>query len=99
MERGTAMAFPFWWIGALTAGLFLAAAFTMFGLAIRLLNRTTNEIRGSVLPGLVSGFRDWTETRAPTHVGSEAGTSPASGPDLDEERPAAAAATERLRRR
>ena len=62
MELGTAMAFPFWWIGALTAGLFLAASFLLFGLALRLLNRATTEIRGSVLPGLVSGFRDWTET-------------------------------------
>jgi hypothetical protein len=55
------MAFPFWWIGALTATLVLGAAFLVFGIAMRLVTRTTNEIRGSVLPGLVSGFRNWTE--------------------------------------
>jgi hypothetical protein len=99
MELGTAMAFPFWWIGALTAGLFLTASFMLFGLALRLLNRATTEIRGSVLPGLVSGFRDWTETRAPARIGSIAGMSPASAPVIDEERPEAATATERLRRR
>jgi len=99
MEQGTAMAFPFWWIGALTAGLFLAAVFTMFGVALRLVNRTTAEIRGSVLPGLVSGFRDWTGIRAPARIGSTAGVSPASGPVVEEERPEAATATQRLRRR
>ena len=99
MEQGAAMAFPFWWIGALTAGLFLAAVFTMFGFALRLVNRTTAEIRGSVLPGLVSGFRDWTGMRAPARIGSTAGVSPGPGPVIEEQPPAATTATEPLRRR
>ncbi len=92
------MPFPFWWIGALTAGLFLAAVFTMFGFALRLLNRTTAEIRGSVLPGLVSGFRDWTGTHAPARAGSSAGASPAPFPIVEEEPSSEATPTQRLRR-
>lgn len=93
------MAFPFWWIGALTAGLFLASVFTVFGFALRLLNRTTAEIRGSVLPSLVSGFRDWTAVRTPARIGSTASMSLGSGPVAEEERPERAAATQRVRRR
>jgi hypothetical protein len=99
MRQGTAMAFPFWWIGAFAAGLFLAAAFTLFGLALRLLDHSATEIRGSMLPGLVSGLRDWTGTRAATRNVSPAGVSPASGPVGEEERADAAVPTERVRRR
>jgi len=92
------MAFPFWWMGALTAGIFLATVFALFGVSYRLLNRTTAEIRGSMLPGLVSGFRDWAGPRDPTRAGSVTGVSPAGGPVVEEGSSEAATATERLRR-
>ena len=69
------MVFPFWWIGALTAALVLGGAFVVFGIAIRLVTRTTNEIRGSMLPGLVSGFRNWAEATR-EHRGSTDPTDP-----------------------
>jgi hypothetical protein len=75
MESRPAMAFPFLWIGALTAGLFLTATFVVFWLGVHLLSRTVGEIRGSMLPGLVSGFRDWTEAPG---LGSE----PSKTPDV-----------------
>lgn len=57
------MPFPFYWIGALVAGLVLAGALTVFGLALDVVARATNGVRGSVLPGLVAGFREWTGDR------------------------------------
>lgn len=57
------MPFPFYWIGALVAGAFLSLVLTIFALALRFLARTTSEVRGSILPGLVSGFRDWAGER------------------------------------
>ena len=59
------MPFPFWWIGALTAGLFLAVVFTLFGFALRLLAWTAGEMRQSMLPGVVAGFRGWAGTGGP----------------------------------
>ena len=53
------MPFPFMWTGALVAGLVLVGALAAFGLALEAVTRVTNEIRGSVLPGLVAGFREW----------------------------------------
>lgn len=92
------MAFPFWWIGALTAALVLGATFVAFGIAIRLVSRTTGEIRGSMLPGLVSGFRTWAEARESRAASS--GDSPdASGPATMEERPDSPPVTEPVRRR
>jgi hypothetical protein len=55
------MAFPFYWIGAATAFVFLGAAMFLFGIAVKLLSLTTAGVRGTVLPGLVNGFRDWTD--------------------------------------
>lgn len=93
------MAFPFYWIGALTAGLFLATVFAVFGVALRLLNRTTDEIRDSMLPGLVSGFRDWAVPRTRRVASSPGAVSPASGAVIEEAGSAAATTTERLTRR
>lgn len=52
------MAFPFLWIGAIFAGIVLGAALTLFVLAMRAVDRAATEVRGSILPGLVEGFRD-----------------------------------------
>ena len=67
------MPFPFYWIGALVAGLVLAGALAVFGLALDVVMRATNGVRGSVLPGLVAGFREWTADRG------RAADGPASG--------------------
>ena len=57
------MSFPFYWIGAVVAGLILAGALTIFGLGLKVVTRATNDVRGSILPGLVSGFREWAANR------------------------------------
>jgi hypothetical protein len=49
--------------GAFLAGLALGAMFTAFALAGRLLDRATTRAGDSILPGLVSGFRDWSDRR------------------------------------
>ena len=54
------MAFPFLWAGALVAAAFLSIVFIVFGILLRIVNRTATELRGSILPGLVGGIRDWT---------------------------------------
>jgi hypothetical protein len=59
------MQVPFFWLGALAAGLLLTAVLALFGVALNLLSRATNEVRGSILPGLVSGFRGWATERGP----------------------------------
>ncbi len=71
------MPFPFLWTGALLAAAFLSIVFTTFALALHLLDRTTTELRGSILPGLVSGLDDWSSRRSPLRrpaspTGSEA---------------------------
>jgi hypothetical protein len=78
------MSFPFLWIGIIVAGTFLAAVLTVFGIAVELVARVTHEVRGSVLPGLVAGFREWADDGvAPARRAS----TPASAPP---EHPAAA---------
>jgi len=57
------MPFPFYWIGAFVAGLVLAVVLTIFGFALDVVTRAAHEVRGSVLPGLVSGFREWAADR------------------------------------
>jgi hypothetical protein len=49
--------FPFFWIGVSTAALFLLAVLAIFGVLAKLLDVAELGIRGSVVPGLVSGFR------------------------------------------
>jgi hypothetical protein len=46
-------------MGALVAGLVLVGALAAFGLALEAVARVTTEIRGSILPGLVAGVREW----------------------------------------
>lgn len=92
------MAFPFWWLGALTAALFLGAVFVTFWIALRMVSRTTTEIRGSVLPGMVAGFRDWAK---PVDVpgGSQRDAPRAGDGGPDYEQPGPSPTTERVRRR
>jgi hypothetical protein len=48
-------------LGAFLAGLVLGAMFTAFALAGHLLDRAATRAGDSILPGLVSGFRDWSD--------------------------------------
>jgi len=58
------MPFPFLPAGAVVAVSVLIGALTAFGLVLRATDRATTRavagLRGSVLPGLVSGLRGWT---------------------------------------
>ena len=73
------MSFPFLWIGVIVAGLLLSAVMTLFGIALHLVAQATNEVRGSILPGLVSGFREWADDKvmAARRSSSPPGSSPA----------------------
>jgi hypothetical protein len=53
------MSFPFLPGGAILAATVLVGAFAAFALALRAMDRAVEGIRGSVLPGLVSGIRGW----------------------------------------
>jgi hypothetical protein len=55
------MPFPFLPGGALLAIAVLGGALTVFGLALRAMDRTIAAGRRTMLPGLVSGFRTWVE--------------------------------------
>jgi hypothetical protein len=55
------MPFPFHWAGALFAAVFLSIAFVTFGILLKMLNGVATEVRGSILPGLVGGIRDWAD--------------------------------------
>jgi hypothetical protein len=57
------MSFPFLPGGAILAMLVLGGAFALFALVLRAIDRTATEIKGSVLPGVVAGLRDWSRTR------------------------------------
>lgn len=57
------MPFPFYWMGALIAGLLLAGVLTIFAFALEVVMGATSEVGASVLPGLVAGFREWTADR------------------------------------
>jgi hypothetical protein len=57
------MAFPFLPGGIVLAAAVLGSGFALFALLLRLIDRTATEIRGSFLPGVVSGLRDWSRPR------------------------------------
>jgi hypothetical protein len=59
------MPFPFFPGGVLLALAVLAGAMTVFGLALRAMDRAFAAGRRSMLPGLVSGLRNWTPSRPP----------------------------------
>jgi len=43
----------------------LGGAFALFAIVLRAIDGTATEIRGSFLPGIVSGLRDWSSTGDP----------------------------------
>ncbi|HYU49042.1 MAG TPA: hypothetical protein VEO91_03805 [Candidatus Limnocylindria bacterium] len=59
------MAFPFLPGGAILAMAVLGGAFALFAIVLRAIDGTATEIRGSFLPGIVSGLRDWSSTGDP----------------------------------
>jgi hypothetical protein len=62
------MAFPFIPGGAILAAVVLGGAFALFMLLLRVVDRTATEVRGSFLPGVVSGLRDWSRAGDPDRV-------------------------------
>jgi hypothetical protein len=72
------MPFPFYPVGAVVAGLFLGAVLTLFGLAMRLLDRGARS--ASMLPSVVSGFRDWSTEHRPARMVSPDASTPGSPP-------------------
>jgi hypothetical protein len=62
------MAFPFLPGGAILAMAVLGGTFALFAIILRAIDRTATEMRGSFLPEVVSGIRDWSRTHDPNHV-------------------------------
>jgi len=58
------MPFPFVPVGAIVAGAILGAALTLFVWILMALDRMASRAADSVVSGLVSGFRGWTNDRA-----------------------------------
>jgi hypothetical protein len=60
--------FPFLPLGWVLAVTVLVGALTLFGLALRAMDRAATrvggELRATILPGLVAGLRDWQPARA-----------------------------------
>jgi hypothetical protein len=56
------VAFPFLPAGIILAVAVLGGAFFLFGVVLHAIDRTATEIKGSFLPGMVSGLRDWSRT-------------------------------------
>ncbi|HEY3164128.1 MAG TPA: hypothetical protein VGJ71_07185 [Candidatus Limnocylindrales bacterium] len=74
------MPFPFLPLGAVVAASILIAALTVFGLALRAIDRTVVGLRDTMLSGVVSGLRTWSGSRAPrrTVTSSSGAASPSS---------------------
>jgi multisubunit Na+/H+ antiporter MnhB subunit len=62
------MAFPFIPGGAILAAVVLGGAFALFMLLLRVVDRKATEVRGSFLPSVVSGLRDWSRAGDPDRV-------------------------------
>jgi hypothetical protein len=75
--ESTALAFPFHWIGALVAAVFLWIVMVIFGILLKIANQAATEVRESILPGVVAGIRDWTHHQGPPTIPIT------SGPDWD----------------
>ncbi len=89
------MPFPFLWTGALLAAAFLSLMFAVFGLLVHLLDRSFTELRGSILPGLVSGLGDWAgDHPVIRRLASPGGREP--GGEIDDGDPGQRPTTERL---
>lgn len=55
------MPFPFYWVGALVAAVFLTVVLTIFGVLMKLLNQAASEVQGSIVPSFVKGMRSWAD--------------------------------------
>jgi hypothetical protein len=84
--------FPFAWVGAAFAAGFLAAALLVFAALAHLL-RVPEDGQGSIVPGLVSGVKDWASDRSAAV--RRAVSSPGSSP-IVEDAPGVAAPVERV---
>ena len=60
------MPFPFLPWGAMLAIAVLAGAMTVFGLALRAMDRAFSAGRRAMMPGLVAGLRNWSDGRRVT---------------------------------
>jgi hypothetical protein len=69
------MAFPFVPCGAMLAVAVLAGAMTVFGVALRLMDRAFAGGRRTMLPGVVAGFRNWSDEH-PAKLASPAPAGP-----------------------
>jgi hypothetical protein len=82
------MPIPFYPVGAFLAGMFLGIVFGVFAVALRVVDRVIDRVEDSVLPGLVSGFRGWSDERIPLPPVSGQTEGPSSpGPSEDDETP------------
>lgn len=91
------MAFPFYWIGAMVAGVVLFVALSLFAMALRAIDRAVTEVRGSMLPGLVEGFRDWAGDRRPARRPPISPDGPEAGDGIEDAVSSLAPPVERLR--
>jgi hypothetical protein len=93
------MPFPFFWIGAVFAGAILVGVFSLFAVVMRTLDRAATEVTGTILPGLVEGFRDWPNGRhraVPRSGSPRSSESGPSGPATDDPDPDLATSVEEL---
>jgi hypothetical protein len=97
--RQRVMPFPFFWIGAVFAGAILVGVFSVFAVVMRTLDRAATEVTGTILPGLVEGFRDWPIGRhrpVPRSGSPRSSESGPSGPATDDPDPDLATSVEEL---
>ncbi len=86
------MTLAFYPLGAFLAGLVLGAVFTLFAVGLRVLDRAATRAESSILPGMVAGFRDWSNGRRASRVilprpradGGSAASDPASDEVTDQ---------------
>ncbi len=77
------MALAFLPFGAFLAGLVLGSIFTFFALTLHLLDRAIGRVDGSMLPGLVEGFRDWADGHREPRI--PVSTAPLAAPEDDDD--------------
>jgi hypothetical protein len=72
------MPFPFLPFGAILAAAILGAALTTFVWVLMAIDRAASRAAGSVVSGLVSGFRGWSADRSSTMIRAASGSPPSS---------------------
>jgi hypothetical protein len=82
LREEVVMTLAFYPLGAFLAGAFLGSGITVFALALRLAGRGSTQWGASALPGLVEGFRDWTDRRREPRI--PVSPSPLAEPDEPE---------------